>query len=128
MYNLAMQIDAMYSQELIKGTLQTIVLSLLAGNGRMYGYEITRHVKEQTDGNIQLTEGALYPTLHKLEAEGLLTTELEMIGKRQRKYYRLTTLGKSEAVERVDEFSAFAQTMQRLLGLIPPKTPSPCIV
>lgn len=119
--------SAMYSNELIKGTLRTIVLSLLAGNERMYGYEITRHVKEQTEGSIQLTEGALYPTLHKLEAEGLLTTEIEMIGKRQRKYYRLTASGKSEAVDRVDEFRAFAQTMQRLLGLIPPKTPSPCI-
>lgn len=122
-----MQLSAMYSNELIKGTLRTIVLSLLAGNDRMYGYEITRHVKEQTDDRIQLTEGALYPTLHKLEAEGLLTTEVEMIGKRQRKYYRLTTTGKAEAIERVNEFNAFAATMQRLLGLVPPQSPSPCI-
>jgi DNA-binding PadR family transcriptional regulator len=51
----------MYSQELLKGTLQIIVLSLLAEKDRMYGYEITQHVKERTEGKIQLTEGALYP-------------------------------------------------------------------
>ncbi|MEQ8808995.1 MAG: helix-turn-helix transcriptional regulator, partial [Imperialibacter sp.] len=76
----------MYSKELLKGTLQTIVLKLLAENGRMYGYEITQKVKEQTEGKIQLTEGALYPALHKLEAEGLLVTETINIGKRIRKY------------------------------------------
>ena len=48
----------MYSQELIKGTLKTIVLSLLSEHDRMYGYEITQHVKDKTAGEIQLTEGA----------------------------------------------------------------------
>lgn len=106
----------MYSQELIKGTLKTIVLSLLANNEKMYGYEITQHVKEQTSGKIQLTEGALYPTLHKLEAEGLLTTEKMSIGKRVRKYYRLTKTGNQQANDRVAEFKAFSKTMNSLLS------------
>ncbi|MCK4408408.1 MAG: helix-turn-helix transcriptional regulator, partial [Bacteroidales bacterium] len=50
----------MYSQELIKGTLQTIILKLLSENERMYGYEITRKVKEITKKKINITEGALY--------------------------------------------------------------------
>ena len=57
-----------YSPELIKGTLKTIILKLLADNGRMYGYEITQRVRELTSERIQITEGALYPTLHALEA------------------------------------------------------------
>lgn len=105
----------MFPQELVKGTLQTIVLSLLAERGRMYGYEITQHVKERTSGKIQLTEGALYPTLHKLEAEGLLITETENIGKRVRKYYKLTNNGTAQASERVKEFRSFSQTMNDLL-------------
>lgn len=109
----------MYSQELIKGTLRTIVLSLLSSHDRMYGYEITRHVKEQTEGKIQLTEGALYPTLHKLEAEQLVTTEIVTIGKRQRKYYRLTHLGTGEARHRIAEFCDFTETMGRLMGKLP---------
>ena len=108
----------MYSQELLKGTLQTIVLSLLAENERMYGYEITQHVKDKTAGEIQLTEGALYPTLHKLEAEGFLTTEKVSIGKRVRKYYRLTENGNKQANDKVNEFRRFSETMNSLLNSI----------
>ena len=57
----------MYSSELIKGTLKTIILKLLKEQGKMYGYEITNKVKDLTQGKIQITEGALYPTLHALE-------------------------------------------------------------
>jgi hypothetical protein len=67
----------MYSSELIKGTLKTIILKLLVENKRMYGYEITAKVKELTADKIQLTEGALYPTLHALEADGLLAICLQ---------------------------------------------------
>ena len=69
----------MYSSELIKGTLKTIVLNLLKENGKMYGYEITQRVKELTDGKIQITEGALYPTLHSLEKSGELDTHKEYL-------------------------------------------------
>ncbi len=110
----------MYSQELLKGTLQTIVLSLLSENERMYGYEITQHVKDKTAGEIQLTEGALYPTLHKLEAEGFLTTEKISIGKRVRKYYRLTENGNKQANEKVNEFRRFSETMNDLLNSFNP--------
>jgi PadR family transcriptional regulator PadR len=109
----------MYSKELLKGTLQTIVLKLLAENGRMYGYEITQKVKEQTTGKILLTEGALYPTLHKLEAEGLLVTETINIGKRIRKYYSLTPSGSEQSASKVSELINFMNTMQFLLH---PKT------
>lgn len=110
----------MYSQELIKGTLKTIVLSLLSEHDRMYGYEITQHVKEKTAGEIQLTEGALYPTLHKLEAQGFLKTEKVSIGKRVRKYYRLTKSGNKQANERIVEFRKFSETMNGLLNSFNP--------
>ena len=60
----------MIANDLLKGTLRTIVLKLLADNGRMYGYEITKRVEELSAGKIKLTFGALYPVLHKLEADG----------------------------------------------------------
>ena len=111
-----MYICPMYSNELIKGTLKTIVLKLLSERDRMYGYEITQHVKEVTSGEIILTEGALYPLLHRLEAEKLVTIEKENIGKRVRKYYRLTRSGNSQAVEKVNEFMRFMETMKLLLN------------
>ena len=111
-----MYIYIMYSKELLKGTLKTIILKLLAENGRMYGYEITRKVKLLTDDKIQLTEGALYPTLHKLEKEGLLITQTEYIGKRIRKYYAVTKLGDEKAVSMATEFAEFVKTMLLLLN------------
>jgi len=79
-------IKEMQSNELIKGTLSTIILTLLNEQGRMYGYEITKAVKDRTDGKILLKEGSLYPALHRLLAEGLVKTEEEMIGRRMRIY------------------------------------------
>ncbi|RYE26123.1 MAG: PadR family transcriptional regulator [Sphingobacteriales bacterium] len=107
----------MYSSELIKGTLKTVVLKLLADNKKMYGYEITQTVKELTKDKIQITEGALYPTLHSLESEGLVTTEIEYIGKRVRKYYTLSPSGKTRTKEKVSEFADFVNTMIFLLDL-----------
>ncbi|MEQ8423380.1 MAG: PadR family transcriptional regulator, partial [Cyclobacteriaceae bacterium] len=101
----------MHSPELLKGTLQTILLKVLKDNGKMYGYEITQKVKELSLGRILLTEGALYPSLHKLEAEGLLKTETILMGKRVRKYYTITPVGTSLVKERVSEFMDFIKTM-----------------
>lgn len=81
----------------------------------MYGYEITQRVKDLSESRLMLTEGALYPTLHKLEAEGLLKTETVMIGKRVRKYYSLTTTGSSLAKDRVEELVDFIKTMSNVL-------------
>jgi DNA-binding PadR family transcriptional regulator len=109
--------DKIHSTELLKGTLQTIILKLLADYQRMYGYEITQRVRELSDETIQLTEGSLYPTLHRLEAEGLLKTETVKVGKRIRKYYSLTKAGKKSASVRLDEFAAFVKTMAAVLDI-----------
>ena len=109
----------MITNELLRGTLKTIILNLLAEHDRMYGYEMVQRVREKSDGAFELTEGALYPALHKLEADGLLVTEKEMIGKRTRKYYRLTPSGTEERSTKVSEFETFVQAMQLLLN---PKT------
>ncbi len=108
-----------YSSELIKGTLKTIVLKQLETNKRMYGYEITQRVKELSLERILITEGALYPTLHSLEAEGLVTTEVEYIGKRVRKYYSLSPQGKSKIDEKISEMTDFMNTMKFLLDINP---------
>jgi len=90
-------------------------MRLLQDRERMYGYEITQQVKLLTDGKISITEGALYPLLHKLEAEGAVTTETEEIGKRVRKYYRLTIEGKNRSAEMAREFLDFMTTMKRIM-------------
>jgi PadR family transcriptional regulator, regulatory protein PadR len=106
-----------YSPELIKGTLKTVILKLLAENKKMYGYEITQKVRELTHDKIQITEGALYPTLHALESDKLVTTQSEYIGKRLRKYYSLSTTGKAKTKEKLSEFTEFINTMILLLDI-----------
>lgn len=108
-----------FSSELIKGTLKTVILKLLSEQDRMYGYEITQKVKELTQGKIQITEGALYPMLHALEKDELVTTETVHIGKRVRKYYSISNTGQAKTKEKVSEFAAFMETMTFLLDLKP---------
>lgn len=107
----------MYSKELIRGTLRTIILRLLEEHGRMYGYEITQKVKALSDDQMVLTEAALYPALHKLEAEGLLESEVSIVGKRKRKYYFLTVKGTQVAEKKLAEFESFIHIMKAVLGL-----------
>ena len=118
-HNFLMYICLMYSKELLKGTLRTVVLKLLSENEKMYGYEMTQRVKEMTDGKIVITEGALYPLLHKLEADGHVGIESVAIGKRVRKYYYLTDQGKTMTQQLVDEFIDFVATMKLVLGAQP---------
>ena len=101
----------MYSSELVRGTLKTVVLKILDEQPRMYGYQLSKEVKERTENKIILTEGALYPILHKLQKDDLVTSEEEMIGKRVRKYYRLTEKGKRISTQKTMELLDFMQTL-----------------
>ena len=107
----------MHSTELLKGTLQTTVLKVLADYGKMYGYEIAQRVKDLSEREILLTEGALYPTLHKMESEGLLKSEVVSVGRRIRKYYSLTTNGEAANQKKMREFTSFIRTMKYVLNI-----------
>ena len=74
---------------------------------------------ELSDGKMVLTEGALYPSLHKLEADGLLEVKMENIGNRNRKYYSLTKKGKKVTNTKLKEIAAFIEQMQQILNLKP---------
>lgn len=119
------QHNAMNQTELLKGTLSTIILKLLEEKGKMYGYEITQMVKAMSDDKILVKEGSLYPALHKLEADGLVTTEEVYIGKRVRKYYSLTAPGKSATKESVDELLEFLNTIHTIITSKPLTTYGP---
>jgi DNA-binding PadR family transcriptional regulator len=91
-------------------------MRLLEEQDKMYGYEITQKVKELTAGELKITEGALYPTLHKLEAEGYLTTETMKVDNRIRKYYSLTKEGNAAAKSKVAELEEFINHLQQVLN------------
>jgi len=105
----------MYSKELLKGTLSAIVLRLLAENGKMYGYQITQMVKQLSDDKILLKEGSLYPALHKLKDDGLISVETGNIGKRVRHYYTLTAEGIIVKLEKEAELKDFINTINKII-------------
>lgn len=105
----------MSNSNLYKGSLSTIILKFLGNGEKMYGYEITQKVKNITQGELIITEGALYPALHKLESEGLLKVEVMKVDNRLRKYYKLTEDGKKESVSRLEELLRYIETMQQLV-------------
>ncbi|WP_299609002.1 PadR family transcriptional regulator [uncultured Aquimarina sp.] len=106
----------MGNSKLYKGSLNTIILKLLEESDKMYGYEITQKVKEITKGELNITEGALYPALHKLEAEGLLDVEMQKVDNRLRKYYKLTEKGTKETANRLTELEEYIRTMQTIIN------------
>lgn len=106
----------MENQKLFKGSLQTIILRLLEEHNKMYGYEITQKVKTLTKGELNITEGALYPALHKLEAKGFLDVEIAKVGNRTRKYYKLTEQGTKETVNRLAEMQEFLKIMEQFVN------------
>lgn len=106
----------MSSNQLIKGTLKIIILKLLSENKRMYGYEITQKVKEITGNKLNITEGALYPTLHQLENEQLLETVTEKVGERTRIYYSITKTGLVAFQDRIEDFQEFLTIMKSILS------------
>lgn len=109
----------MKNKKYIKGFLEDIVLQLIRKNDKMYGYEITQKVKEITSGEISLTEGALYPVLHRLEGQNLLTVSFEKVDGRVRKYYQLTPEGGECIRNNVVELEAFLTGLNSLFNLKP---------
>lgn len=106
---------SLYSKELIKGTLEVIILKLLHEHREMYGYEITQKVKEITSGKILLKDGSRYPLLHKMLKDGKLSYREENIGKLVRKYYYLTSQGLTAKENQLDEVRDFLQTINNIL-------------
>lgn len=106
----------MEQNQVIKGSLSGIILKLLENNGRMYGYEMTKAVREMSDGKTNITEAALYPALHKLEEEGLLETTSELVDGRMRKYYTLTRKGKKESVAKLNALREALESVQIILN------------
>jgi len=106
---------SMYSKELLKGTLQPIIFSMLSETEKMYGYEIFTKVKERSNGKILLKDGSLYPVLQKMTKDGVLQHEEVHIGKRVRKYYFLTPKGSRVKRDFLEELKDFMETIHKIV-------------
>ena len=83
----------MSGSDLFTGTLDILILRTLAG-GSLHGYGIGRVLREQSDGVLDVEEGALYPALHRLLKRGLLSAEWGRTDTgRRAKFYTATSAG-----------------------------------
>ena len=92
-----------------------MILKLLSGEERMYGYEISQRVKEISGGKIVLKDGSLYPALQKMTSDGLLSFKEENVSGRTRKYYYITPKGKTETVYYMNELRDFIETLNKIV-------------
>lgn len=100
--------------QLRKGCLELAILAAL-WQERRYGLEILRMI--ESDSELIISEGTIYPLLTRLKALGLVESEwVESKSGHPRKYYSLTEAGKHRAFEMADTWKKFTSSMDRLLA------------
>ena len=103
------------ARELKRGSIELIVLHLLSA-GEAYGYEIVTKLTEATGGDLEVTDGTLYPVLYRLERAGWVAVRWDTPERGvPRKYYRLTDAGHTELAQLTRDWTTFADAMARLL-------------
>lgn len=96
---------------------QATFLTLMALlDGPKHGYDVAKFIEERSNGFFRMPFGTLYPILHSLEKEGLVTVELneETLG-RPKKIYKLTKTGKQQAQDEVSEFHLFSKAVHKMV-------------
>jgi len=100
--------------QLRKGCLELAILAAL-WDGKLYGLEILRRL--ESDSDLIVSEGTVYPLLSRLKALGLVRSEwVESDAGHPRKYYALTLAGKQRVREMAGMWVRFSTSMSRLLG------------
>ena len=101
---------------LLSGTVEMLILDVVS-HGKTYGYEITQQVLDRSSGYFQLTEGSLYPALHRLERRKLLSSSWAEVDGRRRKYYQTTPAGRKALAAKRDEWLEFSRGINGVLGV-----------
>lgn len=99
-------------KDLVAATATPLVLAILA-EGESYGYAIIKRVAELSGGELQWTDGMLYPVLHRLERDGLVKAKWgESEAGRRRKYYQLTKAGARELDEQKKQWQVVNKALR----------------
>jgi PadR family transcriptional regulator, regulatory protein PadR len=102
--------------QLLKGTTPLLVLSVLR-DGELYGYEIAQRIRDRSGGAFIPSEGALYPALHALEADGALQASWRESDRGpRRRYYKITSGGLAMLDEHAQEWATFSVAMGHAVG------------
>lgn len=101
-------------KDLVAASATPLILSILT-RGESYGYAIIKEVHMLSGGRMQWTDGMLYPVLHRLEKQKLITSESRKADNgRMRKYYRIKEEGSEALKEHKQQWSAVYATLKQV--------------
>jgi PadR family transcriptional regulator, regulatory protein PadR len=101
--------------EELKGHLDLLLLSALA-EGPSHGYLLIERLRARSDGTFDLPEGTVYPALHRLERDGLLSSAWTEATGRRRRVYRLTRRGRASLARRASEWRSFSRAVEAVIA------------
>jgi PadR family transcriptional regulator, regulatory protein PadR len=102
--------------DLLQGTLDLLILKTLSG-GPMHGWGVAQKILLLSQDILQVNQGSLYPALHRLEQQGLITAEWGASDKnRQAKFYELTKAGRKQLAEETRNWERMAGAVTRILN------------
>jgi len=106
-------------EQMRKGTTTMVILKLLAdARQEIHGYEIIRRLEASSQGHFRFHEGLIYPRLHQMEKEGLVSSRWESgPSARRRKVYAITERGAAQLQADVESWQGLSRAINRLLGL-----------
>ena len=103
-------------QNLTRNCNESLIMAILKP-GKKHGYQIALEIEERSDNSFRFNHGTLYPILHKLEKEKLISGTWKQEGpKRKRKYYQLTAKGKRHAAALLSEWHTFFKKFFNIAG------------
>lgn len=101
--------------ELLQGTLDLLILRTLVF-GPSHGHAIAQQIRRMSEDVLQVETGSLYPALHRLEAQGWISSEWEISDKGKRaRYYRLTRSGRKQLVAEQSKWDQLSIAIARVL-------------
>jgi len=103
--------------DLVQGTLDLLLLKILALQP-LHGWAISRRLKTISGDVLQVSEGSLYPALHKLEQEGWITAEWKQTeNNRRAKFYSLTRLGRRQLESEAANWKLLSSAISHVIQL-----------
>ena len=103
-------------EDILRGTLDLLVLKTLDSIGPLHGYGIARRIEQVSENLLRLNQGTLYPALLRLEQRGWISSKWGVSDNHRRaRYYSLTRAGKKQLVRETESWERMASTIARLL-------------
>jgi PadR family transcriptional regulator PadR len=103
--------------DLVQGTLDLLVLKILALEP-MHGWALSQRLRQVSNDVLQVSDGSLYPALHKLEQNGWIRAEWRASEKgRRAKFYELTRAGRQRLDQETGQWRRLSAAISRVVRL-----------